>query len=86
MMSNFIIADDYLMVLAVIFWTALLILLQVSSRYETNLFPKSQLESILANPKDVSNRIYGSKVTIAVEQCMISATWLIKGKTHDHNT
>ncbi|KAF2139791.1 uncharacterized protein K452DRAFT_274234 [Aplosporella prunicola CBS 121167] len=70
--------DDYLMALAVIFWTALLILLQVSSRYETNLFPKSQLQSILANPKDVSNRIYGSKVTVAVEQCMISATWLIK--------
>lgn len=59
-------------------YTTLLILIQVSAKYATNLFPPSQLESILANPADIANRIYGSKIVIGLEQCMLLSTWGVK--------
>lgn len=33
---------------------------------------------ILADPKEVANRIYGSKIVILLEQCMLTSTWGVK--------
>ncbi|TAQ88138.1 hypothetical protein B7494_g3533 [Chlorociboria aeruginascens] len=60
------------------FYSSLLVLLNVSAHYNTNLFPPSQLQVILANPEDVVNRIIGSKIVIALEQCMLISTWGVK--------
>ncbi|KAL4803243.1 hypothetical protein BDV18DRAFT_145446 [Aspergillus unguis] len=59
-------------------YTTLLILIQVSAKYATNLFPASELDSILSNPTDIQNRIYGSKIVIGLEQCMLLSTWGVK--------
>lgn len=60
------------------FYTVLLILINVSARYETNLFPPDQLASIMADPDDVASRIYGSIIVIPLEQCMLASTWCVK--------
>ncbi|KAJ0418275.1 hypothetical protein BJY00DRAFT_188300 [Aspergillus carlsbadensis] len=59
-------------------YTTLLILIRVSAEYATNLFPDSELESILADPQDVAKRVYGSKIVIGLEQCMLISTWGVK--------
>jgi hypothetical protein len=56
----------------------MLTLINVSAAYATNLFPTEQLESILANPQDVHDRIMGSKLVIPLEQSMLTSTWLVK--------
>ncbi|EKV07630.1 hypothetical protein Pdw03_4157 [Penicillium digitatum] len=35
-------------------------------------------DKVLADPKQVSDRIYGSKVVIGLEQCMLISTWGVK--------
>ncbi|KKK22244.1 hypothetical protein AOCH_001980 [Aspergillus ochraceoroseus] len=70
--------DDYIMVVTFAFYTSLLILIQVSAQYATNLFTPEELPEIIANPEDVANRIYGSKIVIALEQCMLFSTWGVK--------
>lgn len=60
------------------FYVGLLSLINVSASYNTNLFPDSQAAQILADPTDVSNRIYGSKLVIPLEQCMLASTWCVK--------
>ncbi|KAL4887642.1 hypothetical protein BJY04DRAFT_5436 [Aspergillus karnatakaensis] len=71
-------ADDYIMTATFAVYTTLLILIRVSAEYATNLFPHSELESILSDPQDVANRIYGSKIVIGLEQCMLLSTWGVK--------
>ena len=44
------------------FYTALMILIMISAHYATNLYPPEQESAILANPKDIADRVYGSKV------------------------
>ncbi|KAL4791241.1 hypothetical protein BDV19DRAFT_393352 [Aspergillus venezuelensis] len=70
--------DDYIMTLTFAVYTTLLILIRVSAEYATNLFPASQEEEILSNPDDVRARIYGSKIVIGLEQCMLLSTWGVK--------
>jgi hypothetical protein len=60
------------------FYSALLALINISARFNTNLYPPEQEASILASPADVQNRILGSKIVIALEQCMIASTWGVK--------
>jgi hypothetical protein len=61
-----------------IFYINLLVLINVSARYNTNLYPPEQEASILANPADVKNRIFGSRVVIGLEQSMMATTWGVK--------
>lgn len=68
---------QYLILLQV-FYTILLVLINVSARFETNLFPPEQLASIMADPEDVASRILGSKIVIPLEQCMLASTWCVK--------
>ncbi|KAL4783286.1 hypothetical protein BJX76DRAFT_330194 [Aspergillus varians] len=70
--------DDYIMTFTFIVYTALLILIRVSAEYATNLFPADELDEILADPADVAARIYGSKIVIGLEQCMLLSTWGVK--------
>ncbi|KAI9650656.1 hypothetical protein NHQ30_000676 [Ciborinia camelliae] len=70
--------EDWLMCLTMCFYTVLLVLINVSARYETNLFPPEQLASIMADPADVASRIYGSIIVIPLEQCMLASTWCVK--------
>ncbi|KAL4867970.1 hypothetical protein BDV12DRAFT_108628 [Aspergillus spectabilis] len=70
--------DDYIMTLTFGVYTTLIVLIQVSAKYATNLFPESELNSILADPQATSDRIYGSKIVIGLEQCMLLSTWGVK--------
>lgn len=57
---------------------ALYILINYSAQYATNLYPPQDEAGILADHKDVENRIIGSKIVIALEQCMMLVTWGVK--------
>jgi hypothetical protein len=60
------------------FYITLLVLINISAHYATNLYPPEQEASIFADPADVNNRIIGSKIVIALEQSMIASTWGVK--------
>ncbi|PVH79325.1 hypothetical protein DL98DRAFT_420558, partial [Cadophora sp. DSE1049] len=60
------------------FYTTLLVLINVSAHFQTNLYPKGMEAEVLANPVDVANRIFGSKIVVALEQCMLAVTWAVK--------
>jgi hypothetical protein len=53
-------------------------IINASGYFATNLFPDDQLESILANPKDVHDRIIGSVLVILQEQVMLLTLWGVK--------
>jgi hypothetical protein len=59
-------------------YTSLLVLIQISARYATNLMDPKDYDEVLADPKQVSDRIYGSKLVIGLEQCMLVSTWGVK--------
>lgn len=59
-------------------YTTLLVLIQISARYATNLMDPKDYDRVLADPKQVSDRIYGSKIVIGLEQCMLISTWGVK--------
>ncbi|PQE15799.1 integral membrane PTH11 protein [Rutstroemia sp. NJR-2017a BBW] len=70
--------EDWLMCIAMCFYLSLLVLINVSARYMTNLFPPEQLEAIMADPEDVASRRLGSIIVIPLEQCMLASTWCVK--------
>ncbi|KAE8375713.1 hypothetical protein BDV26DRAFT_294723 [Aspergillus bertholletiae] len=70
--------DDYVMSITFGIYTTLLILINISSHYNTNLFPAKELPGILADPNDVASRVVGSKIVIGLEQCMLLSTWGVK--------
>lgn len=59
-------------------YTSMLILIQISARYATNLMDPADYDKVLSNPKEVADRIYGSKIVIGLEQCMLFSTWGVK--------
>ncbi|CAG8089747.1 unnamed protein product [Penicillium salamii] len=70
--------DDYVMTATFAIYTTLLVLIQISARYATNLMDPNDYDEVLADPKQVSDRIYGSKIVIGLEQCMLVSTWGVK--------
>ncbi|KAJ6079189.1 hypothetical protein N7467_008942 [Penicillium canescens] len=70
--------DDYVMTATFAIYTTLLVLIQISARYATNLMDPKDYSEVLGDPKQVSDRIYGSKVVIGLEQCMLFSTWGVK--------
>ncbi|KAJ5185148.1 hypothetical protein N7472_009988 [Penicillium cf. griseofulvum] len=70
--------DDYVMTATFAIYTTMLILIQISARYATNLMDPKDYGTVLADPKEVSDRIYGSKIVIGLEQCMLVSTWGVK--------
>ncbi|KAJ5610617.1 hypothetical protein N7510_007336 [Penicillium lagena] len=59
-------------------YTTLLVLIQISARYATNLMDPKDYSTVLADPKQVRDRIFGSKIVIGLEQCMLFSTWGVK--------
>ncbi|CCU81866.1 hypothetical protein BGHDH14_bgh04839 [Blumeria hordei DH14] len=60
------------------FYTALLVLINVSARYATNLYPAEEAATIFADPTEIADRILGSKIVVGLEQSMMAVTWLVK--------
>lgn len=59
-------------------YTALLVLIQISARHGTNLMDPEDYHRVLSDPKQVRDRIFGSKIVIGLEQCMLFSTWGVK--------
>lgn len=59
-------------------YTTLLVLLQFSCRYATNELDPSELSAVLANPQEVRDRIFGSKIVIGTNQCYLLTLWGVK--------
>ncbi|KAJ5949082.1 hypothetical protein N7454_000666 [Penicillium verhagenii] len=70
--------DDYVMTATFMIYTTLLVLIQISSRYATNLMDPKDYYRVLSDPQEVHDRIYGSKIVIGLEQCMLFSTWGVK--------
>ncbi|KAJ5531269.1 hypothetical protein N7527_004662 [Penicillium freii] len=71
-------ADDYVMTATFLIYTSLLVLIQISAKYATNLLDPSEYAEVLSDPQQVHDRILGSKIVIALEQCMLFVTWGVK--------
>jgi hypothetical protein len=56
----------------------MLVLINIAAPYATNLYPMMDEAAIMADPIDVAFRIYGSKLVIGLEQCMMMTTWGVK--------
>lgn len=63
------------MISSQLIYTSLLILIQISARYATNLMDPADYDKVLADPQQVKDRIFGSKIVIGLEQCMLFSTW-----------
>lgn len=68
-------SDDYVMMVTFAWYTALLVLLKMTAQHGSNLVPDSEVARLLADPREVKDRIFGSKLTIVVEQCMLHTQW-----------
>jgi hypothetical protein len=52
--------------------------LQFSARYATNEMNPSEVPGVLADPKDVADRIFGSKIVVGTNQCYLLTLWGVK--------
>lgn len=71
-------ADDYLMLLALCFYTTLISTINIVRYTNSNLLPPGfNINTI--TPHDKAQREYGSKLILVVEQCQCATVWLVKG-------
>ncbi|KAL4867325.1 hypothetical protein BDV12DRAFT_198282 [Aspergillus spectabilis] len=70
--------EDYVMTVTFLIYTSLLVLIQVSSHFATNLMDPADYDQVLSDPQQVRDRIFGSKIVIGLEQCMLFSTWGVK--------
>ncbi|KAL3466074.1 hypothetical protein BJX64DRAFT_274847 [Aspergillus heterothallicus] len=70
--------EDYVMTVTFLIYTSLLVLIQISSHYATNLMDPADYDQVLRDPQQVKDRIFGSKIVIGLEQCMLFSTWGVK--------
>ncbi|KAF2002032.1 hypothetical protein P154DRAFT_431761 [Amniculicola lignicola CBS 123094] len=69
--------DDYLIIVAMFTLTVLMALLHVIIHTNSNLIAPGTDEKLFTK-EDIEERVYGSKLTIVVEQMHISTIWLLK--------
>jgi hypothetical protein len=70
-------ADDYLMMLAMASHTAFIITINKEVNYNSNLIqPGTNVYTL--SQDDIDERIYGSKLTVVVEQMQCLTTWTLK--------
>lgn len=69
--------DDYLMMLALAFYTVLIPCINIVRDNDSNLLPEGFDVSTLT-PEDIADRTYGSKMILVVEQCQCVVVWLAK--------
>ncbi|KAH7327470.1 hypothetical protein BKA65DRAFT_435157 [Rhexocercosporidium sp. MPI-PUGE-AT-0058] len=70
--------EDWLMCIVICCYSCLLVLVNVSAHYQTNLYPMEDEARILSDPAEIQDRILGSKIVVALEQCMLLVTWGVK--------
>ncbi|KAH8646608.1 hypothetical protein BGZ60DRAFT_346027, partial [Tricladium varicosporioides] len=70
--------EDYLMMLTMVPYATLLVLINVSAKHDTNLFPMGMRDKIMSNPAEVAARIWGSKLVVVLEHMMLLTTWGVK--------
>jgi hypothetical protein len=69
--------DDYLMTLAMCSHTAFIVTINKEVHYNSNLIqPGTNVYTL--SQQDIDERIYGSKLTVVVEQMQCLTTWLLK--------
>ncbi|KAI1114037.1 hypothetical protein F5Y14DRAFT_195153 [Nemania sp. NC0429] len=68
--------DDFLMILALVADTVLLVVINIASEKNTNLIDPEHVP--LLTPEDITDRILGSKLTMVSEQSQILIIWLVK--------
>ncbi len=71
-------ADDYLMMLALCFYTTLIATINIVRDTSSNLLPPGFNVNTLTK-SDIQERQYGSKLILVVEQCQCATIWLVKG-------
>jgi hypothetical protein len=71
-------ADDYLMMLALCFYTTLIPTINIVRDSSSNLLPPNFDVKDLTK-QDIKDRQYGSKLILVVEQCQCATIWLVKG-------
>lgn len=69
--------DDYLMVVALCFYTVLIPVINIVRDHDSNLLPPHfDVDSLTRN--DVRERAFGSKLVLVTEQCQCVTVWLAK--------
>ncbi|KAF2727496.1 hypothetical protein EJ04DRAFT_505628 [Polyplosphaeria fusca] len=74
---RFLQIDDFLVIPAMMTLTILMAILHIIIHTNSNLIPPGMDVSTLT-PDEVAERVYGSKLTIVVEQMQILTIWLLK--------
>ncbi|KAK0948518.1 hypothetical protein LTR48_001607 [Friedmanniomyces endolithicus] len=69
--------DDYLMLLALLFYTTLIPTINIVSYTSSNLLPPNY-DTTPLSAQDIRERTYGSKLILVVEQCQCCTIWLAK--------
>ncbi|THX90418.1 hypothetical protein D6D05_00445 [Aureobasidium pullulans] len=70
-------ADDYITMVAMCFFTTLIVTINIVAKSDSNLLPPGFDVSTLT-PEQVHDREYGSKLVLVVEQSQIMTTWCEK--------
>lgn len=66
------------MTIAMVFYVAELVSMNITAKLQSNLLPPGYLTYHTIDPQERADREFGSKWTVAVEQCQISTIWLVK--------
>ncbi|KAE8329777.1 hypothetical protein BDV39DRAFT_191082 [Aspergillus sergii] len=69
--------EDYLMLLVLCFYTGLVVTLNRIEHAHTNLMKPGDEAHL--TPESIEDRVYGSKLVLATEQCMLATIWGCKG-------
>ncbi|KAF2839455.1 hypothetical protein M501DRAFT_1051776 [Patellaria atrata CBS 101060] len=69
--------DDAMMVFALSAFTVLIVTINIIAKTSSNLLPEG--EELRLTEQDIKERIYGSKIVVAVEQMQCLTIWTIKG-------
>ena|ERR1700759_1758398 len=69
--------DDWLMLIALVTETAFIVTINKVVHYNSNLIAPGEDVSNFT-PSDIQERIYGSKLTVVVEQMQCCTIWLLK--------
>ncbi|KAF7596830.1 hypothetical protein BBP40_012430 [Aspergillus hancockii] len=70
-------AEDFLMLLVLCFYTGLVVTLNRIEHAQTNLMKPGETEDL--TPENIKDRVYGSKLVLVTEQCMLATIWGCKG-------
>jgi hypothetical protein len=70
--------DDWMMLFAIVPYTALLVTINIVAHTNSNLIlPGEDVNTFSA--QEISDRVYGSKLVLVVEQMQCITVWLLKG-------